>query len=64
VGGCGGGAFWNGSTTLDSLDFRAENKGGPNTKRGAVHEFGHMPRHRDEYPEAKTNLSWTADKDA
>src|SRR5262249_29594005 len=64
VGGCGGGAFWNGSTTLDSRDFVAENKGGPNTQRGAVHEFGHMLGHRDEYPEAKTNLSWTADKDA
>jgi hypothetical protein len=61
--GCGG-PLWNGHSTLDSLDFRGENKGGPNTQRGAVHEFGHMLGHRDEYPEAKTNLAWTADKDA
>jgi len=61
---CGGGSFWNGTTTLDSLDFRPESKGGPNTQRGAVHEFGHMLGHRDEYPDAKTNLSWVADKDA
>jgi hypothetical protein len=62
--GCGGGAFWNGKTTLDSLDFRPENKGGPHTQRGAVHEFGHMLGHRDEYPEAKVGLPWEADKDA
>jgi hypothetical protein len=64
VHGCGGGPFWNGEATLDSLDFRPEDKGGLNKQRGAVHEFGHMLGHRDEYPEAKANASWVADLDA
>jgi hypothetical protein len=59
-----GGVVWNGEVTLDSLDFRPENKGGPNKQRGAVHEFGHMLGHRDEYPEAKANTNWVADLDA
>jgi hypothetical protein len=51
----------NGKTQLDSLDLRPEQKGGPSTQRGAVHEFGHMLGYRDEYPAAKANGSWTAD---
>lgn len=31
------------------------------TQRGAVHEFGHMLGLRDEYPDAKSNLSWKTD---
>jgi len=64
VGTWGGGFAWNGSADLDSLDFRPENKGGPNKQRGALHEFGHMLGHRDEYPDAKENLNWVADLDA
>lgn len=48
----------NGETHLDSLDLRAENKGGPGTQRDCVHEFGHMLGYRDEYPVAKSNLDW------
>jgi hypothetical protein len=59
-----GGAVWNGKVTLDSLDFRPENKGGPNTQRGAVHEFGHMLGHRDEYQTERGNPSWLGDLDA
>jgi len=64
VGGGGGGFCWNGSSTLDSNDFRAETKGGPNTQRDAPHEFGHMLGNRDEYPAAKDNLLWLSDTDS
>jgi len=66
VGGEGGGFAWNGSVTLDSLDFRAETKGASGTQRDAPHEFGHMLGHRDEYAEAtgNANRNWLTDLDA
>lgn len=39
-----------GNVTLDSEDLNPVNKGGPQTQRGAVHEFGHMLGLDDEYP--------------
>jgi hypothetical protein len=48
-----------GNVTLDSEDLNAVNKGGPQTQRGAVHEFGHMLGLDDEYPAASTH---TGDK--
>lgn len=52
----------NGEAHLDSLDLRPEDKLGPGTQRGAVHEFGHMLGYRDEYPAAAANTSWLTDK--
>lgn len=60
----GGGVISNGVVNLDSLDFRAEDKGGSVQMVPAVHEFGHMLGHRDEYSEANDNMSWVSDTDA
>jgi hypothetical protein len=57
---CGG---WvsNGEIRLDSVDLTPVSKGGPQTQRDAVHEFGHMLGLRDEYPAANDNLNWLTD---
>jgi hypothetical protein len=62
--GWGGGFAFNGSADLNSSNFTPFNKGGPNTQRPALHEFGHMLGHRDEYPAAKDNMLWPGDQDA
>jgi hypothetical protein len=49
---------------LNSLDLAPDaftHNGTRYTQRGAVHEFGHMLGHRDEYPEAKSNKNWQTD---
>jgi len=48
--GDGGGLCTNGDAFLDSQDVTATNVGGPALQRACVHEFGHMPGYRDEYP--------------
>lgn len=48
-----------GNVTLDSEDLNPVNKGGPQSQRGAVHEFGHMLGLDDEYPAASPH---TGDK--
>jgi peptidoglycan hydrolase-like protein with peptidoglycan-binding domain len=45
----GGSFFTNGDADLDSFDLQPRDKGGPETQRGAVHEFGHMMGFDDEY---------------
>ncbi len=45
-----------GSSTLDSEDLTAVQKGGTMKQRGAVHEFGHMLGLKDEYPSANDNI--------
>lgn len=58
--GVGGGFAWNGKAEFDSQDIVSVQKGAAK-QRAAVHEFGHMIGLRDEYPDAKTNMSWTSD---
>lgn len=53
-----------GNSYLDSEDIKAVSKGASMMQRGVVHEFGHMLGLRDEYPEAKTNMNHTGDKDS
>lgn len=38
-----------GGAHLDSLDLRAEDKGGPEKQVGALHEFGHLTGRPDQY---------------
>ncbi len=63
--GDGGGLCTNGDAFLDSQDVTATNVGGPALQRACVHEFGHMPGYRDEYPTrpgmAAGTRSWLGD---
>jgi hypothetical protein len=58
--------FRNGRVELDSLDFDPEDKNGPAKQVPALHEFGHMLGHLDEYPtrSGTGNLNWLDDKEA
>jgi hypothetical protein len=47
----GGGTFTNGEAEWNSLDMTPVSRGGPSTRRTALHEFGHMLGYRDEYPD-------------
>jgi hypothetical protein len=52
------------TVNLDSLDLSPDSfsdAGTTYTQRAAIHEFGHMLGHRDEYPSAKENLNWKTD---